>query len=154
MAKDLSKTFQILNVLYGRAWVSFYQYFLPYFAILSFFSLYDSCFNDFLAVLSRNFFLSSLLFIQSTKKSTTKVGSTLKSLFRSTLGYYYSICCIYTAFSTFFYSTPLLLFFFCCLSYSYLAYCYLLSLASRIAYFSFSLTYLHLLAISSMKMFN
>jgi len=36
---DLSKTFQILKVLSGRTWVIFYQYFLPYLAIKSFFYL-------------------------------------------------------------------------------------------------------------------
>ena len=81
----LSRIFQILNVLSGRTWVIFYQYFLPSRAIKSFFSLSDNCFRDLFVVLSSNFFRSSLPFIHSTKKSTTRTGSTLKSLFRSTL---------------------------------------------------------------------
>lgn len=150
----MSKTFHTLKVLSGNTCVNFYQYFLPSLAILYFFSLSDNCFNDFLADLSNIFFLSSRLFIQSTKKSTTIVGSTLKSLFKSTRGSSSSTGATYTGFSTFFSSTPFLLFFFCCLSYYYLAYCSLLSFSSSFLCFYFSLTYLHLFAISSMKMLS
>lgn len=134
--------------------MSFYQNFFPSLAILSFLYLSESCFNDFLAVLSNIFLRSSRLFIQSTKKSTTRVGSTLKSLFKSTLTSSSSIGCTSTGFSTFLSSKPFFLFFFCCLSYSSFAKSYLLILAYKIACFYFSLTYLHLLAISSMKRFN
>ncbi len=132
----------------------FYQYFLPYLAMCSFFYLSESCFNDFFVVLSRSFFLSSLLFIHKIKKSTTRTGSTLKSLFKSTFCTYSSTegTTISTAFSAFFYSP--LLFFFIAFYYYYLASCYLLSFSYRILCLSFSLTYLQLFAISLMKMFN
>ena len=83
--RDLSRIFQILNVLSGSTWVIFYQYFLPSLAIRSFFSRSDNCFKDLFVVLSSIFLRSSLPFIHSTKKSTTSTGSTLKSELRSTL---------------------------------------------------------------------
>lgn len=46
MAKDLSRTFQMRKVRSGRTWVIFYQYFLPYLAIRSFFSRSDNCFSE------------------------------------------------------------------------------------------------------------
>lgn len=88
--KDLSRIFHILKVRSGNTWVIFYQYFLPSRAIKSFFSRSDICFKDLLVVFSNIFLRSSLPFIHSTKKSTTRQGSTLKSEFRSTLGSSYS----------------------------------------------------------------
>ena len=137
MPNDFSRTFHILKVLSGNTWVSFSQNFLPSFAILSFLYLSESCFNDFLAVLSSIFLRSSRLFIQSTKKSTTRVGSTLKSLFKSTLTSYSSIGCTSTGFSIFLSSKPFFLFFFCCLYYYSLASNYRFNLASKIACFYF-----------------
>lgn len=144
--KDLSKIFHILKVRSGSTWVIFYQYFLPSLAIRSFFSRSESCFKERLVVLYSIFFLSSFEFIHSTRKSTTRTGSTLKSVVRSTLASSSSIggggggaSCL-----SFFSSLLLLLF---ALSSSSLASCSLLNFSSWIACFSFSLTYLHLLAI-------
>ena len=147
--KDLSKVFQTLKVLSGKAWVIFYQYFLPSLAIKSFFSLSDNCLIDLFVVLSSIFFLSSLVFIHSTRKSTTRTGSTLKSLLRSTLA---SSTSTGSTFSIFF-SSPFLFFLAAFSSYS-LCSCYLLSFSSCWVCFSFSLTYLHLFAISSKKRFS
>ena len=145
---DLSRTFQILKVLSGKTWVIFYQYFLPYFAIKSFFSLYESCFIDFFVEFSSTFFLSSRVFIHSTKKSTTKTGSTLKSKFKSTRLFYSSS--MISTFYAFFYS-PLFFFFLLALSSYSRASCYLFNFYSCWECFSFSLTYLQALAISLMK---
>lgn len=124
------------------------QYFLPSLAMCSFFSLSESCLIDFLMVFYSIFFLSSRLFIHSTRKSTTRTGSTLKSDLRSTLCYSSSTAGEGYSFSVFFSSWPLRLIFFIALSSYSLAYCYFLSLSSRIECFYFSLMYLHLLAIS------
>ena len=97
---------------------------------------------------------SSRLFIHSTKKSTTSTGSTLKSDFNSTFGCsYYTTGLIYTFYTFFYYWPRRLIFFIARYSYSR-AYCYFRSFSYKIACFSFSLTYLHLLAISYMKMLN
>ena len=114
--RDLSRVFQIRNVLSGKTWVIFYQYFLPSLAIRSFFSLSDNCFKDFFVVFSSIFFLSSLVVIHWTRKSTSKTGSTLKSLFMSTLTTYSST----GGASTFsiFLSSPLCFFFLAFSSYS------------------------------------
>lgn len=138
MVNDLSRTFHILKVLYGKTWVMLIQYFLPSLAMCSFFSLSDNCFMDFLIVFSNIFFLYSLEFIHSTRKSISRTGSTLKSLFRSTLGCYSStIGWTGSIFYTFFYYWALLLFFFIAFSYSSRAYCYFLSFSSKMACFSF-----------------
>ena len=120
----------------------------------SFFYLSESCLMDFFIVFSNIFFLSSRLFIHSTKKSTTNTGSTLKSDLRSTLCYSSYTTGLGSTFSTFLSSSPLRLIFFIALSSSSLAYCYFLNFSYKIACFSFSLIYLHLLAISSINILN
>lgn len=145
---DLSSTFQILKVLSGKTWVIFYQYFLPYLAIKSFFYLSESCLSDFLVDLSNIFFLSSRVFIHYTKKSTTKTGSTLKSEFKST--FLFSSYVIISTFSTFF-SSFLFFFFLLALSYYSRASCYLFNFYSCIECFYFSLIYLQAFAISLIK---
>lgn len=120
---DLSKTFHILKVLSGKTWVIFSQYFFPSLAIKSFFSRSDNCFNDFLVFFSSIFLRSPIPLIHSTRKSTTRTGSTLKSLLKSTFGSYSGIGA--SIFSTFF-SYPFF-FFFKALSSSSLASCYFLS---------------------------